>query len=61
MSYLVLTRKEGQHIKIGDNIKVKIVAVNGSQIRIGISAPPNLRITRPDKHDKPNDGDATGS
>ena len=61
MAYLVLTRKEGQEIKIGDDITVKIVAVNGNQIRIGINAPYNLRITRPEKHDEPNHGDATGS
>ncbi|MBM7540026.1 carbon storage regulator CsrA [Amphibacillus cookii] len=43
---LVLTRKLNESIKIGDNIEVKIVAIDGDQIKLGISAPKNIDIHR---------------
>lgn len=43
---LILTRKPGESIYIGDGIKVTIVEVKGSQIRIGIDAPSEVRIYR---------------
>lgn len=43
---LVLTRKVGEAITIGDQIKIKVVEVKGSQIRLGIEAPADFRIYR---------------
>ncbi len=43
---LVLTRKVGEAITIGDQIKIKVVEVKGNQIRIGIEAPDDVRIYR---------------
>jgi len=43
---LVLTRKPGQSIQIGDNIEVKIVAIDGDQIKLGINAPRDIDIHR---------------
>lgn len=43
---LVLTRKKGQSIVIGDNIELTIVEVFGEQVRIGISAPKEVAIHR---------------
>jgi carbon storage regulator len=43
---LILTRKPGESIYIGDGIKVTIVEVKGSQIRLGIDAPSSVRIYR---------------
>ncbi|MCP8617601.1 carbon storage regulator CsrA [Salirhabdus salicampi] len=43
---LVLTRKTGESIRIGDDIEVKIVDVDGDQVKIGISAPKNVDIYR---------------
>ncbi|GAE95059.1 carbon storage regulator [Gracilibacillus boraciitolerans JCM 21714] len=37
---LVLTRKLNEAIKIGDNIEVKVIAVDGDQVKLGIDAPP---------------------
>lgn len=42
---LILTRKPGESIYIGD-IKVTIVEMKGNQIRVGIDAPPEVRIYR---------------
>jgi carbon storage regulator len=43
---LVLTRKIGEEIIIDDNIRVTITAIKGDKVRIGISAPPNVRVDR---------------
>ena len=43
---LILTRKPGESIYIGDNVKVTIVEIKGHQIRVGIDAPNDLRIYR---------------
>lgn len=43
---LILTRKPGESLYIGDNIKVIIVEIKGNQIRVGIDAPTELRIYR---------------
>lgn len=43
---LILTRKPGESLYIGDNVKVTIVEIKGNQIRVGIEAPSELRIYR---------------
>lgn len=43
---LVVTRKDGEGVKIGDDIIVRIVEVGQGQVRIGIEAPKELRVVR---------------
>lgn len=43
---LVLTRKAGESIAIGDQIMIKVLEVKGAQIRLGIEAPLGFRIYR---------------
>jgi carbon storage regulator len=43
---LILTRKPGESLYIGDDVKVTIVEIKGNQIRVGIEAPRELRIYR---------------
>ena len=43
---LILTRKPGESLYIGDTVKVTIVEIKGNQIRVGIDAPSELRIYR---------------
>lgn len=43
---LILTRTAGEAIKIGADVEVRVMAVNGGQVRIGITAPPNIAVHR---------------
>ncbi|MDD4802881.1 MAG: carbon storage regulator CsrA [Syntrophomonas sp.] len=43
---LVLSRKKGESIIIGDDIRISIVDVQGDNVRIGIDAPKNVSIYR---------------
>jgi carbon storage regulator len=43
---LILTRKLGESITIGDDIKVSVLGVHGRQVRLGIEAPPNIVVHR---------------
>ena len=43
---LVLTRKRGESILIGDDIVITLVELRGDAVRIGIEAPRGLRIQR---------------
>ncbi|QDT14962.1 carbon storage regulator [Alienimonas californiensis] len=51
---LVLTRKVGESIVIGDGITVRVLEVGG-RVRLGIDAPRDVSITRPDAATKPAD------
>lgn len=43
---LVLTRKKGEAIQIGDDVEIKILSIDGDQIKIGIEAPHSVDIYR---------------
>ncbi|MFN3691797.1 MAG: carbon storage regulator CsrA [Fervidobacterium sp.] len=43
---LVLSRKVGESLIIGENIEVKILKIDGNTVKIGIIAPGNVRIYR---------------
>jgi carbon storage regulator len=54
---LVLTRKVGEQIVVGENIRVTVVAVNGQRVRLGFEAPGDVLIRRQElcfeMHDEP--------
>lgn len=43
---LILTRKIGEGIILGDDIRIAVLEIRGKQIRIGIEAPPNVVVLR---------------
>jgi carbon storage regulator len=43
---LVLTRRVGEAVYIGNDVEVIVLAVKGSQVRIGINAPRNITVDR---------------
>ena len=43
---LILTRKTGESIMVGDHVRVVVVEVKGRQVRIGVEAPGDTKIYR---------------
>ena len=43
---LVLSRKQGEKIVIGDNISVVVIEVRGAKVRLGIDAPRDVAVHR---------------
>jgi carbon storage regulator len=43
---LVLTRKLGEVIRVGDSVTVRVLEVKGNQVRLGVDAPADVRIYR---------------
>lgn len=43
---LVLTRKQNEAIQIGEDIEIKVLAIEGDQIKLGIAAPKSVDIYR---------------
>jgi carbon storage regulator len=52
---LVLTRKPGEKLIIGNGITVTLVAVRGGRVRLGIEAPVDVSVMRSELIDLPND------
>ena len=55
---LILTRKEGQTLTIGNEISVTVTQIRGKQVRIGIDAPKDVPIHREEAKDKAGKHDA---
>jgi len=47
---LILTRRVGESILIGDDVTVTVLGVKGNQIRIGVDAPKNTPVHREEIH-----------
>jgi len=43
---LILSRKAGERIKLGDSIVLTVVGVSGDKVRVGIQAPANILVLR---------------
>lgn len=43
---LIFTRRIGEEIRIGDDIRVRIIDIKGKQVRLGIDAPPEVIVHR---------------
>jgi carbon storage regulator len=49
---LVLTRRLGESINIGDKIKITVVDIDGKQVKIGIEAPRDISIFREEVYER---------
>ena len=49
---LILTRKAGETLMVGEDVTVTVMAVNGNQVRIGINAPKDVEVHREEIYER---------
>ncbi len=49
---LILTRRVGETITIGKDVEVTVMAINGSQVRVGVKAPRAIAVDRLEIHER---------
>lgn len=49
---LILTRKLGENIRIGDKIRITVLDVKGGQVKLGIDAPAHIAVHREEIYEK---------
>lgn len=53
---LILTRRIGETLMIGDDVTVTVLGVKGNQVRIGVNAPKDVAVDRPEIRERKNAG-----
>jgi carbon storage regulator CsrA len=49
---LILTRRIGEAIIIGDEISVTVLSINGTQVRVGVNAPKTVSVHREEVYER---------
>ncbi|MED1672240.1 carbon storage regulator CsrA [Pallidibacillus thermolactis] len=49
---LILSRKKGEAIQIGNGIEIRVVSIQGDQVKIGIDAPKSVEVFRKEIYDQ---------
>jgi len=58
---LILRRREGESIRIGDEIEVEIVQIGANKVRVGVRAPEHIRVVRKEVQEVGEENAAAGS
>ncbi|HAN26881.1 MAG TPA: carbon storage regulator [Haliea salexigens] len=54
---LILTRRVGESLMVGDNITITVLGVKGNQVRIGVNAPKDVAVHREEIYNRIQEGD----
>jgi len=57
---LILTRRVGESLMIGDDINVTVLSIRGNQVRIGVSAPKDVSVHREEIYERIQHEDENG-
>ena len=49
---LILTRKLGESIRVGDDVQITVLSVQGNSVKIGVKAPRSLSVHRQEIYDR---------
>jgi carbon storage regulator len=49
---LILSRRVGEELMIDGEIRIKVVSIKGDRVRLGIEAPPTVRVDRLEVHER---------
>jgi len=49
---LILTRRSGESLMVGDDVKLTVLAIKGNQVRIGIDAPKEVAVHREEIYER---------
>ena len=49
---LILSRRPGESVKVGDEVTVTVLGVKGGQVRLGFSAPPYVAVHREEVYER---------
>jgi len=49
---LILTRRLGESVKIGDEVTITVLGMKGGQVRLGFTAPPNVAVHREEVYER---------
>ena len=58
---LILTRRVGESLRIGDDVSVTVLGIKGSQVRLGVNAPKSVSVHREEVYDRINDENSKNS
>jgi carbon storage regulator len=54
---LILTRRVGESLMVGDNVTVTVLGVKGNQVRIGVNAPKEVAVHREEIYTRIHEGE----
>ena len=58
---LILTRRVGESLRIGDDVSVTVLGIKGSQVRLGVNAQKSVSVHREEVYDRINDENSKNS